>query len=119
MSSAGLQSGPIRGSVPDRVALVPAIRRDCASCAPYFAQFDDPVHAFGGIVDRHLHDGMALLDDQARGLGRFLGHVERLGLPVDLKPVVAGFLFRFWLGGSWASSGSDFLTLISGRVAIS
>ena len=36
-------------------------------------QFDDLVHAFGGIVDRHLHDGMALLDDQAGGLGRVLG----------------------------------------------
>ena len=38
-------------------------------------QLDDLVDAVGGVVDRHLHDGVPLLDDQSGGFGSLLRHV--------------------------------------------
>ena len=52
---------------------------------------DELVHAIDGIVNRHLHDRVRLLDHRS-GRGGGLEVVERaLGLPVDLQAIA---LFR-------------------------
>src|SRR5665213_4447041 len=91
----------IRGDGPSPSGALRLLRR----------QLDDPVDAFGGIVDRHLHHRMTLLDDEAGGLRRLFGHVERFSLAVDLESVVAGLFLGGLAGRRLRLLGLGFLHL--------
>src|SRR5258708_39830165 len=62
--------------------------RPCQPGYSLLLEFDDRVDAFLAVIDRDLNDRVRLLDRRARLLGFLKRGVGRLGLPVDLQPVL-------------------------------